>query len=198
LVIVYRLALPLAVTRVPPGLLTLTGLAAGAGAVGLVLLGGPWVVAAAIVVVLCGVLDGLDGAVAVLENRVTAWGGFLDSVVDRVVEVLFLVALWALGAPAWLCVLAGLLTYLLEYARARAGALGMADVGVVTVGERPSRVIVTAMFLVGAGLYEDRLWASLGAAVWAVLGVIACLQFGYAVFRRSVVDVRRGAGRSQD
>ena len=43
--------------------------------------------------------------------------------------------------------------FLQEYTRARAAAGGMAEIGVVTVWERPTRVIVTAMFVLGAGIY---------------------------------------------
>ena len=42
-----------------------------------------------------------------------------------------------------------------EYVRARAAAGGMTEVGVVTVWERPTRVIVTAAFLGARGLLGD-------------------------------------------
>lgn len=183
LALVCRLARPLARAGVAPDLLTLLGLLAGAGVVGLCLIGGPWVFAAALLVVLSGVLDALDGAVAVLADRVSAWGGLIDSLADRVVEGFFLVSLWVLGAPGMLCVVAGALTYLLEYGRARAGGLGMTEIGTVTVGERPTRVIVTSMFMVGVAGYDEGLWAVLGSAVWAGLGLIACFQLLIATRR---------------
>jgi len=120
---------------------------------------------------LSGLLDSVDGAVAVLQQRTSAFGAVLDSVVDRVSDVLYLVAFWVAGAPLGVCVGAGVVVMVQEYARARATALGMDDIGVVTVGERPTRVIVVAMFLLAAGVYpsEAHLWVTLGA--WASLGV---------------------------
>lgn len=65
-----------------------------------------------------------------------------------------------------------------EYARARAGNAGMGEVGVVTVWERPTRVILTAALLLGCGLLPGSadLIATGGAAVWVVLGLIGLTQ----------------------
>ena len=62
---------------------------------------------AVVLVVVSGLLDGLDGAVAVLTDRATRWGHVLDSLVDRCSDGLYLVALWLVGAPAGVCVAAG-------------------------------------------------------------------------------------------
>jgi len=82
------------------------------------------------------------------------------------------------GAPVGVCVAAGVLMLLQEYARARANAAGLPDIGIVTVWERPTRVIVTTMFLLGAGIYvaSSAWWASAGAWGWVVLGVIGFSQ----------------------
>jgi hypothetical protein len=78
----------------------------------------------------------------------------------------------------------GALMFLLEFVRARAGAAGMSEVGVITVWERPTRVIVTAAFLLCAGLFADEVWASLGAAAWVGLGVVGLGQLLVVVRRR--------------
>ena len=70
-----------------------------------------------------------------------------------------------------------------EAARARAGASGMSEVGVVTVWERPTRVIVTATFLGSAALLDDP-WPTLGAAAWVGLGVVGLAQLLVVVRRR--------------
>jgi CDP-diacylglycerol--glycerol-3-phosphate 3-phosphatidyltransferase len=118
----------------------------------------------------------------------------LDSVVDRVSDALYLVALWVVGAPGWLCVVGGALMGLQEYTRARAGNAGMSEIGVVTIWERPTRVIVTAMFLLGAGLYaaSAQQWATAGAAAWATLGVVGLAQLVVVVRR-----VLRGDGAGE-
>ncbi|HSK25532.1 MAG TPA: CDP-alcohol phosphatidyltransferase family protein, partial [Jiangellales bacterium] len=165
---------------------TLTGLLVSVGAVAAAWAGGRWALLAAAVVVLSALLDNLDGAVAVLTDRSSRWGYVLDSVVDRLSDGCYLVVLWLLGAPAWLCVVGGALMALQEYSRARAAAAGMDEIGVVTVWERPTRVIVTAMFCLGAGLYVDAAtgWATAGAAAWVVLGLVGLTQLLLVVRRR--------------
>jgi phosphatidylglycerophosphate synthase len=180
----YAVARPLAAARVAPDLLTAAGVLVSLGAVGLAWPGGRWAVPAAAVVVLSGLLDNVDGAVAVLTGRTTRWGFVLDSVADRVSDVLYLVALWLLGAPGAVCAVGGVLMFLQEYARARAAAAGMTGVGVVTLWERPTRVIVTAAFALCAGLFADGLWALLGATVWAGLGAVGLGQLAVVVRRR--------------
>ncbi len=56
----------------------------------------------------------------------------------------------------------------------------------MTIGERPTRVIVVAMFLLAAGIYVDAAawWATAGAAVSLALGVVAILQLLVVVNRR--------------
>lgn len=179
----YAVARPLAARHVPPDLVTLLGVVVSGAAAALAALGGRWWLLAALVVVISGLLDNLDGAVAVLTDRATRWGAVLDSVVDRCSDLLFLSALWLAGAEPWVCVAAAALMLLQEYARARAGASGMSEVGVVTVWERPTRVIVTAAFLGSAALLGDP-WPTLGAAAWLALGVVGLVQLLVVVRRR--------------
>ena len=184
----HSLARPLAAARVAPDLITLAGLAAGGAVVGLTSLGGLWVLTAGALVVVSALLDNLDGAVAVMTDRATRWGSVLDSVTDRICDGLYLSALWVLGAPGWLCVLGGTLMGLHEYTRARAAAVGMSEIGVVTVWERPTRVIVTAVFLGCAGSHQggDQSWATLAAAAWLGLGLVGLGQLLVVVRNRLV------------
>ena len=110
----------------------------------------------------------------------------LDSVVDRLSDGAYVLAFWLAGAPAGWCVAGGALMFLLEYARARAVGAGMTEVGVVTVWERGTRVVVTALFLASAGLYDGgaRLWVTLGAAAWVGLGLVGCAQLAVVLRRR--------------
>ena len=145
--VVFVVVRPLARRRVPPWVLTGASALCGV-AVPLAVLAGRWgLLAGAVLAVVCALLDGLDGAVAVLTDTATAWGRVLDPLVDRIGDVAFLVALVLAGAPGWLAAGVGVLTLLQESVRASAR---LPDVGVVSVWERPSRVIVTALGLVGA------------------------------------------------
>ncbi len=183
LAIAYAVARPLAAARVPPDVVTLCGVIASAGVLALAGLGGAWLLLAAGLAAVAGLLDNLDGAVAVLRGRVSDYGTVLDSTCDRVSDLLLIAALWAAGAPALACVLGGALMLLQEYIRATAAAAGMREVGVVTVWERPTRVIVTSTFLAAAALLDNP-WPALGAWAWVGLGVVGVVQLSVVVRRR--------------
>jgi CDP-diacylglycerol--glycerol-3-phosphate 3-phosphatidyltransferase len=180
----YAVARPIARLSVPPDAVTVAGVLVAGGVVALAATGdGWWLLAAGLVAVLAGLMDSLDGAVALQTGRTTRWGHVLDSVADRVSDLLLVGALYAAGAPGALCAAGGALMFLQEYARARAAAGGMAEVGVVTVWERPTRVIVTAVFLGSAAALGDP-WPTLGAAAWTGLGVVGVAQLLVVVRRR--------------
>jgi CDP-diacylglycerol--glycerol-3-phosphate 3-phosphatidyltransferase len=127
------------VARVSPDMLSVAGVAAAGGAAIVAAQGGRWPLVAAVLVLLAGLLDGLDGAVALHTGRARPLGAVVDAVADRIGDLLLVVTLALLGAPLPWCIGAGALTLLHEYLRARAGAVGMPGVGAVTVAERPTR-----------------------------------------------------------
>ena len=182
----HAVARPLAAAGIRPNLVTMAGL----GLAGLMLLpaagGGRWPLLAVVMIVLAGLLDSLDGAVAVLSDRVSRGGAVLDATCDRLADICFVCALWLAGAPSAWCVIGGAVALLHEQLRATARAGGMRDVGVVTVSERPTRVIVTAAFLLGAGLYPARAgdWATAGAIAWTAVGIVGFVQLALVVRRR--------------
>jgi CDP-diacylglycerol--glycerol-3-phosphate 3-phosphatidyltransferase len=83
--------------------------------------------------------DGIDGSVAIYQNRSSSFGAILDSVADRISEALWFYVAYRIGAPAWMVLVTYVIASTQEYARARLGGLGIADVGVVTPAERPVR-----------------------------------------------------------
>lgn len=186
LTIVFVIARPFAALGMSPDFVTGVGFLVAAAVPALAHLCGGWLFLAAAVCVFSAVADSADGVVAVLTDRVTAFGAVLDSVVDRGSDLLYLLAFWIVGAPAGVCVAGAVLMLLQEYLRARATACGMTDVGVVTVWERPTRVIVTTMFLLGAAIYSSvaSQWARAGAWVWVGLGVIGFGQLFIVVRRK--------------
>jgi phosphatidylglycerophosphate synthase len=184
--LVHVVARPFVALRVPPDAVTLLGLVVTLVAVALAAAGGSWPIVAALVVASSGLVDNLDGAVAVMTGRTTKWGYVLDSAIDRICDALYVVALYLLGAPVVVCVAGAGLMLLQEYIRARAAAAGMSEIGVVTVWERPTRVIATAMFLLGCGIYLSaaETWATLGAWAWVGLGVVGLIQLTWVVRKR--------------
>lgn len=177
----YVVARPLA-RRASPDAVTMAGAGLAVAAVGVASAGGRWALVAALLVLTVAVADSVDGAVAVLSGRASRWGFVLDSVIDRLTEAFFLVALVLVWhplpggpLPAVALLLAPVPSFLLEYARARAAAAGVQGIVVVTVWERPSRVIVATMVLLVAGLAPARagVAVSAGLAVWFLLGSVS-------------------------
>ncbi|WP_370326937.1 CDP-alcohol phosphatidyltransferase family protein [Euzebya sp.] len=185
LVLGYAVARPLARRGVRPDVLTLTGAWLACAALAAAAEGGAWQVLGGVLVVVSGLADTLDGAVAAATDRTSAWGYVVDSVTDRVTDVVLLLALWVVGAPPWLVLLAGVTGWLIEYARARGRNAGGTEVGTITVGERAVRVIAVAVgVLFGAVLppLEDLITAA-AAAVLAVAGVVGVVQVLVAIHR---------------
>jgi CDP-diacylglycerol--glycerol-3-phosphate 3-phosphatidyltransferase len=143
-----------------------------------VLPGGPWLFAAAGLVLLAALADTADGALALITSRATRMGAFYDSVADRLTEAAWLGALWLAGVPGILVATCGALAWLHEYARSRAAAVGLRNIGVVTVAERPTRVIVVVAAFVAGGAtayLSDRLSAgamTVVLAFWVVLSLL--------------------------
>ena len=94
-------------------------------------------VVAGLLVGLSGLLDSLDGALAIGTGRASRRGFVLDSVVDRLTEAAYAAALWVAGAPGSAAVAFGALCWLPDYLRARAGQAGVRETGALSVWERP-------------------------------------------------------------
>lgn len=177
------------VERVPPDVLSVAGVAVAGGAVGAAGAGGRWPLLALVLVVAAGVLDGLDGAVALRTGRARPLGAVVDAVADRLADLCLVLVLFVLGAPGWWCAALGAALLVHEYARARAQAAGMGTAGSVTVAERPTRVVVVAIACVGAGLAPGGTpgtgwsWAVVSALVWAACAVIGLGQLAVGIRR---------------
>jgi CDP-diacylglycerol--glycerol-3-phosphate 3-phosphatidyltransferase len=189
----WTLARPLA--AVPPILATALGLLVAGAAVAPAYSGGAWLVLAGVLVGLSGLLDSLDGALAIGTGRASRRGFVLDSVVDRLTEVAYAGALWVGGAPGWLAVTFGALCWLPDYLRARAGQAGVRETGAISVWERPTRVVMTGLTLVGAGVVAgvglDVEVVTAGAAAGALLGVVGVVQLGLWL-RRALTEPDSG------
>jgi phosphatidylglycerophosphate synthase len=152
-----------------------------------VLLGRGGLLLGTLLVLFASFADALDGAVAVVSGRVSRLGFIYDSVADRLGEVAWLAAFWLAGAPGWLVVAGGAVSWLHEYVRARAAAGGMEGLGLVTVGERPTRVSVAISGLLVGGVAGfvhpgwDTTVIIVAATAWAVLGLAGLVQLVAAV-----------------
>lgn len=105
------------------------------------LIGWEWV--AALLVLLVGsYFDAVDGAMARKYAKVSRFGGILDSVLDRVGEIVIYAGLIA-GAlvPTWIGVWALSAALMVSYVRARVSVEGVSLKG-VGIAERPERLLI--------------------------------------------------------
>ncbi len=125
-----------------------------------------------VLLVLGGAMDTFDGAVARASGRSTPFGGFYDSVTDRISDGLILIGLaWSLvdrPRQLLLVLVALVAAQVTSYVRARAEAIDLeCSVGIL---ERAERALLIIVGLVVAPLLEPVLW------VLAVGGVVTVLQ----------------------
>jgi phosphatidylglycerophosphate synthase len=185
----YRIARALARLGVSPALVTLVGLATCLSVPVVASRPGTLAVLSGPLVLVAGLLDSLDGALAVVTRRVTRFGYVYDSLVARLGEACWLLGFRVLGVPGWLVALTGCLVFLHEYLRARAVSAGLSGLGMVTVAERPTRVLLCAVGLSMAGacaLISSTLATGAGTllvAIWLLLGLGGFLQLFAAVRR---------------
>lgn len=181
LTVTYLLARPLALLRLSPNGVTLLGLLVGLSVPYWVITGR--LLLAGAVALAAGVIDNLDGAVAIMTGKSSDFGYVLDSVADRVSDVALLVGLGLAASNPWPAVAAALLSFLQEYTRARAFAVGFTEIGVISLSERPTRVIISGMFLIAAAVAGIG-WAQLGGWVALIVSILGFAQVLWAVRSR--------------
>jgi CDP-diacylglycerol--glycerol-3-phosphate 3-phosphatidyltransferase len=183
----------LALSKIHPNVLTFLGLLINVGAAWLLAVGQfRW---AGAVIIGAGLFDMVDGRVARETNRVTRFGGFFDSVLDRYSDLGLLIGLlvWygSIGRFSYvvLTAVAMIACVMVSYVRARAeNSIPMCKVGFM---ERPERVV-----LVIIGALFDRM----APVLWiiAVLGnltVIHRMVFTWQEAER-LEDAQLRAGKS--
>jgi CDP-diacylglycerol--glycerol-3-phosphate 3-phosphatidyltransferase len=130
--------------HVRPNHLTVVGL--GVSILAACALAGGRLRVCAVLLALAGLFDFFDGSLARLANRVSAFGAFLDSVVDRYSDLVVLLGAVlyyerqadATGVLLTLITLVG--TVMVSYTKARAQSVGLpCEIGLM---ERPERLIV--------------------------------------------------------
>jgi CDP-diacylglycerol--glycerol-3-phosphate 3-phosphatidyltransferase len=185
-----RLVRPLAALGLTPNMATLLGFLFSCVTAAVLAMGNLRV--GAVMVLLAGAFDMVDGALARVRNQKTTFGAFFDSTLDRYSEAVVLLGLivFALTAPTlpqrnWIVALAyvaGIGSLMVSYTRARAEGLGLdAKSGLLA---RPERVILLAAGLLIGG-QDWLLWTLL---ILAAASVLTSIQ--------RIVAVRRVALRA--
>ena len=159
--LLVRIVRALSLSRIHPNALTSLGLVLNI--VAAVLFGQGRFFAAGLVVVGAGVFDMVDGRVARVTNRVTPFGGFFDSVIDRYSDMALYMGLLVYYAQAerffYVVLVAVVMTgsVMISYSRARAESLiPSCKVGFL---ERPERIV---LIIIGA------LWNHMAAVLWII------------------------------
>jgi len=172
----------LAKTSITPNALTWFGFLLSVGAAALIVT--EHLFAAGFIVLVAGLFDMLDGALARHTNKTTRFGAVLDSTLDRITEAVLLLGLLVLYAREQSIVgilLVGIAlpsSLLVSYTRAIAEAAGLdCKVGLFT---RAERVIVLALGL---------LLSQIDYALITALGIIALFSL-FTVGQR-LLHVRR-------
>lgn len=137
---------------------------------------------AGILILISGLLDALDGAVARVSGKVTVFGGFFDSVADRYSDAIILTSIILSGlCDIFWGILAIIGCFLVSYCRARGEAVGVKKIS-VGIAERPERLIILAlgtfleMFLSRAIYYS--------VIILVVLSHLTVVQRIYYVWKR--------------
>jgi archaetidylinositol phosphate synthase len=143
----------------------------------------PWNFAAVIggiFLLVSGFFDIVDGSVARITKRISNKGAFLDSVFDKIAEVIIFggIALGQLADSFW-CLVALGLSLLVSYTRARAESLGEKLKG-IGIGERAERLLIIAII----GMIPVR-----EAMQWAM--IIVSIVAGITLAQRVAVTVRK-------
>jgi CDP-diacylglycerol--glycerol-3-phosphate 3-phosphatidyltransferase len=191
----------LARARASPDALNLAGLVFGVLSGWAI--GAGWLAAGGWAIALGGVCDILDGRVARARGLVSAYGAFIDSTLDRFVEVFaflgFIVYLAPVGLGALWTAAAMAGSLLVSYTRARGESTGVLCKGGLM--QRAERLILLCL----ACLVEEPLvahfgWSPGSITVW-VMVLIAVGTFGTAVYRTLWIGRRlraQSAGQAED
>jgi len=152
----HRLAEPVgrvvAKTGVPPNLLTILGFLINVGVAWMISRGPSLFTIAGGLIVVAGIFDLLDGAVARGTNRATRFGALLDSTMDRLSEAVLLFGLlwyyvWQQDASTEIILIFATVvgSLCISYVRARAEGLGLdCEVGIM---RRTVRILTLAIGL---------------------------------------------------
>ncbi len=168
---ISAIAVPLARRQIRPNTITYVSLLVGFCAF-LSLVAGRSFILFGLLVFVTGFLDGVDGAVARMSSSASSLGAFTDSSVDKVTELLLLLAIGlafpseeflGLAVPLWvvLCAFSWLLT---SYTRSRAEVLGAKDLDVGLGGRSERLFLLSVISLVGAVLWALVIGTLLGIA----------------------------------
>ena len=112
----------------------------------------------ALLIVLTGVLDMFDGAIARAENKVTRFGATFDHVLDRYAEFLIVVGMVYGGYSGWVSGVFALFGMLMaSFTRAKAESVGGLESCTVGIAERQEKLLLLIGGSVLAEVFSEAL-----------------------------------------
>lgn len=175
LIISFVIVKPLAKLKITPNMLTFLGLLFG---IALYLnVQSPWV---AVLLVLSLTCDGIDGSLAIFTSKFSRFGAMLDSIIDRITEFFWIASLYKIGADIKILLFIIAIAAVQEYIRARASGLGMSQVGIITLAERPVRASFVFILLIAFQIDISIINEIVG--IWLILQSVSFLMITRYVF----------------
>ncbi len=130
------------------------------------------VVIAILFLILSSLMDAIDGEVARLSNKVSKFGSFLDSTLDRIEDIIYITGFIFIGFPSYLIALGVGLSLVISYIRAKAESLGLKMEGRGII-ERGERIIFVLLILL----------------IYLILGEVASLYLFYLFLVLTLITV---------
>ncbi|MCK4380478.1 MAG: CDP-alcohol phosphatidyltransferase family protein [Candidatus Lokiarchaeota archaeon] len=130
-----------------------------------------------ILVFITGIMDGVDGSIARLTESASKFGGFFDSVMDRISEFFIFFGLiifnwnnylWDYIDVKLIIFISYLISFMISYCRARAEVFfkGDFDIGLMARSERLFYLFITMLFAFFFGFTAEFLFIFM----WLVIG----------------------------
>lgn len=173
----FYLVKPLVLMKFTPNLVTL--LAPVLAAIALVVESN---LAIGLLILTSLMVDGFDGAVAIIRDKSSAIGGVIDGIVDRVTELLWVGALYYAGISPAVLLIIWVFVATQEYGRAKLHHVAGNVLGVITICERPVRGLLVAFGFLGEIFFAGCL--DVVVIIWLVMQGIALIQFSVMARKR--------------
>ncbi len=137
-----------------------------------------YLLAGAILLLLSGFSDALDGIVARLYQQSTIFGGFLDSLLDRYADAVVYIGI-ILARPQLCDAFWGLValtgSVLVSYSRARAEAVGI-KMEAIGFAERAERILILILVSLIAVFWQPQTIINIGIIVLAIISNLTVAQ----------------------
>jgi phosphatidylglycerophosphate synthase len=145
-----------------------------------------------ILVFTTGIMDGCDGTIARLTNKVSSFGGFFDSIMDRISEFVIFIGLliycwnkilWGIINMKLIIFISLLASMMISYIRAKAEAFyeGDYDIGLMGRSERLFYIFITAFVAFFYGFLNEFLFVFM----WLV---ISSAFFRFAKIKKQIKE----------